>query len=281
MEFFTLNNQTKMPMAGIGVFLMTPAQAEGAVLSALQDGVRLIDTANAYLNEKGVGRAIKKSDVNREEIFLVTKLWPTVYTDDHAVDETLKRLDTDYIDLLFLHQPAGDWKTGYKMMEKAYKEGKVKALGVSNFPQEWLQELLETAEIKPQMVQVEAHPYYPQDELMALLKEHGMGMMVWYPLGHGDKSLISEPVFTKLAQKYGKSNAQIILRWHTQLNHIVIPGSKNPEHIRENFDIFDFTLTDEEMAEIKTVNKNIRYYNATIEEAQKYANMALDFEAQE
>ncbi|MGX8680747.1 MAG: aldo/keto reductase, partial [bacterium] len=152
---------------------------------------------------------------------------------------------------------------------------------VSNFPQEWLQELLETAEIKPQMVQVEAHPYYPQDELMALLKEYGMGMMVWYPLGHGDKSLINEPVFTKLAQKYGKSNAQIILRWHTQLNHIVIPGSKNPEHIRENFDIFDFTLTDEEMAEIKTVNKNIRYYNATIEEAQKYANMALDFEAQE
>lgn len=281
MEYFTLNNQTKMPMAGIGVFLMTPAQAESAVLSALQDGVRLIDTANAYLNEKGVGRAIKKSDVNREEIFLVTKLWPTVYTDDHAVDETLKRLDTDYIDLLFLHQPAGGWKAGYKMMEKAYKEGKVKALGVSNFPQEWLQELLETAEIKPQMVQVEAHPYYPRDELMALLKEYGMGMMVWYPLGHGDKSLINEPVFTKLAQKYGKSNAQIILRWHTQLNHIVIPGSKNPEHIRENFDIFDFTLTDEEMAEIKTVNKNIRYYNATIEEAQKYANMALDFEAQE
>ncbi len=281
MEYLTLNNGNKMPMAGIGVFLLKPEETELSVLSALADGIRLIDTANAYMNEKAVGRAIAKSGVAREDIFLVTKLWPTVYTDENAVDETLARLGTDYVDLLFLHQPAGDWRTGYKMMEKAYKEGKVKALGLSNFPIEWLKEIIETAEIKPQMVQVEAHPYYPQTELKKVLAETGMGLMAWYPLGHGDKNLINEPVFTKLAEKYGKSNAQIILRWHVQSGNVIFPGSRNPAHIRDNFNIFDFTLTDEEMAEIAKVNKNVRYYNATIEEAQKYANMNMDFNAQE
>lgn len=281
MEYLTLNNGNKMPMAGIGVFLLKPEETELSVLSALADGIRLIDTANAYMNEKAVGRAMKKSGVAREDIFLVTKLWPTVYTDENAVDETLARLGTDYIDLLFLHQPAGDWRTGYKMMEKAYKEGKVKALGVSNFPIEWLKEIIETAEIKPQMVQVEAHPYFPQTELKKVLAETGMGLMAWYPLGHGDKNLINEPVFTKLAEKYGKSNAQIILRWHVQSGNVIFPGSRNPAHIRDNFNIFDFTLTDEEMAEIASVDKNLRYYNATIEEAQKYAKMNMDFNAQE
>ena len=281
MEYLTLNNGNKMPMAGIGVFLLKPEEIELSVLSALADGIRLIDTANAYRNEKAVGRAMKKSGVAREDIFLVTKLWPTVYTDENAVDETLARLGTDYVDLLFLHQPAGDWRTGYKMMEKAYKEGKVKALGVSNFPIEWLKEIIETAEIKPQMVQVEAHPYFPQTELKKVLAETGMGLMAWYPLGHGDKNLINEPVFTKLAEKYGKSNAQIILRWHVQSGNVIFPGSRNPAHIRDNFNIFDFSLTDEEMAEIARVDKNLRYYNATIEEAQKYATMNMDFNAQE
>ncbi|MBQ7993383.1 MAG: aldo/keto reductase [Solobacterium sp.] len=281
MEYLTLNNGNKMPMAGIGVFLLKPEETELSVLSALTDGIRLIDTANGYMNEKAVGRAIAKSGVAREDIFLVTKLWPTVYTDENAIDETLARLGTDYVDLLFLHQPAGDWRTGYKMMEKAYKEGKVKALGVSNFPEEWLKEIIETAEIKPQMVQVEAHPYFPQTELKKLLAETGMGLMAWYPLGHGDKNLINEPVFTKLAEKYGKSNAQIILRWHVQSGDVIFPGSRNPAHIRDNFNIFDFKLTDEEMAEIAKVDKNVRYYNATIEEAQKYAKMNMDFNAQE
>jgi len=281
MEYLTLNNGNKMPMAGIGVFLLKPEETELSVLSALTDGIRLIDTANGYMNEKAVGRAIAKSGVAREDIFLVTKLWPTVYTDENAIDETLARLGTDYVDLLFLHQPAGDWRTGYKMMEKAYKEGKVKALGVSNFPEEWLKEIIETAEIKPQMVQVEAHPYFPQTELKKLLAETGMGLMAWYPLGHGDKNLINEPVFTKLAEKYGKSNAQIILRWHVQSGDVIFPGSRNPAHIRDNFNIFDFKLTDEEMAEIAKLDKNVRYYNATIEEAQKYAKMNMDFNAQE
>lgn len=275
MEYFTLNNGIKMPMAGIGVFMMSPAEAESAVESALKSGVRLIDTANGYMNESGTGRGIKKSGVAREDIFLVTKLWPTVYEKDTAVDETLKRLDTDYVDLLFLHQPTANWREGYKQIEKAYKAGKVKAIGLSNFPDELLCEAIDTMEIKPQVVQVEAHPYFPQTELKKILAETGMGLMAWYPLGHGDKTLIEQPVFAELGKKYGKTNAQIILRWHVQNGNIVIPGSKNPDHIRDNFDIFDFTLTDEDMAEVAKIDKGVRYYTATPEMAAAYQTMEL------
>lgn len=275
MEYFTLNNGIKMPMAGIGVFMMSPAEAETAVETALKSGVRLIDTANGYMNENGTGRGIKKSGVEREEIFLVTKLWPTVYEKETAVDETLKRLGTDYIDLLFLHQPTDNWREGYRQIEKAYKEGKVKAIGLSNFPDELLKEAIDTMEIKPQVVQVEAHPYFPQTELKKVLAQTGMGLMAWYPLGHGDKALIGEPMFGELAAKYGKSNAQIILHWHVQSGNIVIPGSKNPDHIRDNFDIFDFELTDEDMEKIAGVDKNVRYYTATPEMIAAYAAMEL------
>jgi len=275
MEYFTLSNGNKMPMAGIGVFMMSPAEAEAAVESALKSGVRLIDTANGYMNESGTGRGIKKSGVAREEIFLVTKLWPTVYEKETAIDETLARLGTDYIDLLFLHQPTDNWREGYRNIEKAYKEGKVKAIGLSNFPEDLLKEAVETMEIKPHVVQVEAHPYFPQTALKAFLAETGMGLMAWYPLGHGDKNLINEPVFAKLAAKYGKSNAQIILRWHVQSGNVVFPGSRNPEHIRDNFDIFDFALTGEEMAEIAKVDKGVRYYNGTPEMLAQYAKMEL------
>ena len=275
MEYFTLSNGNKMPMAGIGVFMMSPAEAEAAVESALKSGVRLIDTANGYMNESGTGRGIKKSGVAREEIFLVTKLWPTVYEKETAIDETLARLGTDYIDLLFLHQPTDNWREGYRNIEKAYKEGKVKAIGLSNFPEDLLQEAIDTMEIKPHVVQVEAHPYFPQTALKAFLAETGMGLMAWYPLGHGDKNLVGEPVFAKLAAKYGKSNAQIILRWHVQSGNVVFPGSRNPEHIRDNFDIFDFALTGEEMAEIAKVDKGVRYYNGTPEMLAQYAKMEL------
>ena len=275
MEYITLNNGIKMPMAGIGVFMMSPAEAESAVESALNSGVRLIDTANGYMNESGTGRGIKKSGVPREEIFLVTKLWPTVYEKETAVDETLKRLGTDYIDLLFLHQPTDNWREGYRNIEKAVKAGKVKAIGLSNFPDELLKEAIDTMELKPQVVQVEAHPYYPQTELKKILAETGMGLMAWYPLGHGDKNLREEPVFMELAKKYGKTNAQIILRWHIQSGNVVIPGSKNPDHIRDNFDIFDFVLSDEDMAQIARVNKNKRYYTATPDMLAAYATMEL------
>ena len=275
MEYFTLNNGIKMPMAGIGVFMLSPAEAEASVETALQCGVRLIDTANGYMNESGTGRGIKKSGVPREEIFLVTKLWPTVYEKETAVDETLQRLGTDYIDLLFLHQPTDNWREGYRQIEKAYKEGKVQAIGLSNFPDDLLKEAIDTMEIKPQVVQVEAHPYFPQTELKKVLAQTGMGLMAWYPLGHGDKALIGEPVFGELAEKYGKSNAQIILRWHVQSGNIVIPGSKNPDHIRDNFDIFDFEFTSEDMEKIAEVDKNVRYYTATPEAIAAYATMEL------
>ena len=275
MEYFKLNNGIEMPMAGIGTFMMSPADAEAAVESALRSGVRLIDTANGYMNESGTGRGIKKSGVAREEIFLVSKLWPTVYAKETAIDETLARLGTDYVDLLFLHQPTGNWREGYRNIEKAYKEGKVKAIGLSNFPKELICEAIETMEIKPHVVQVEAHPYYPQTELKKFLAETGMGLMAWFPLGHGDKNLVNEPVFTELAAKYGKSNAQIILRWHIQSGDIIFPGSRNPAHIRDNFDIFDFALTDEEMAAIAKVDKGVRYYHDSPELLAQYATMEL------
>lgn len=281
MEYMKMNNGLHIPVNGIGTFLLKPEEAETAVLSALQNGVRLIDTANAYMNEKAVGRAIWKSGIDRKEIFLVSKLWPTVYEDENAVEETLKRLDTDYVDLLFLHQPAGNWKKGYAIIEKAYKEGKVKAIGLSNFPKEYVQEIVDTAEIIPQMVQVETHPYYPQTDLKQYLSRYGIGLMAWYPLGHGDRSLMGELIINEMGKKYQKSNAQILLRWHVQSGNVVIPGSKNPSHIRDNFDIFDFALNEEEMQKIAALDKNERYYNATVQDAQKYATMYMDFNAQQ
>lgn len=255
--------------------MLSPAEAEASVESAVRSGVRLIDTANGYMNESGTGRGIKKSGVAREDIFLVTKLWPTVYEKETAIEETLRRLDTDYIDLLFLHQPTDNWREGYQNIEKAVKAGKVKAIGLSNFPEDLLQEAIDTMEIKPQVVQVEAHPYFPQTTLKKKLAETAMGLMAWYPLGHGDKNLVNEPVFTELAAKYGKTNAQIILRWHIQSGNVVIPGSKNPDHIRDNFDIFDFTLSDEDMAAIAKVDRGVRYYTATPELLAAYASMEL------
>ena len=273
MEYVTLNNGIKMPMAGIGTFLLTPDEAEASVLNALACGYRLIDTANAYVNEKAVGRAMKKSGVSREEIFLETKLWPAFYEQSDAVEKTLERLDTDYIDLLLIHQPAGNYIAGYKLMEKAYKEGKVKAIGLSNFSQSQIREILDICEVKPVVLQTEVHPYYQEKKLKDYLKKEGIVIQAWYPLGHGDKALLEEPLFQELGKKYGKSCAQIILRWHIQAGNIVIPGSKSPAHIQDNFDLFDFSLTAWEMAQISIMDKNVRYYTSTPELLQRYAAM--------
>ena len=240
MEYTTLNNGIKMPMAGIGTFLLSPDEAENSVLSALKEGYRLIDTANAYMNEKAVGRAIKKSGVPRKDIFLETKLWPSFYENEDAVEKTLERLDTDYIDLLLIHQPAGNYIAGYRLMEKAYKEGKVKAIGLSNFTKEGVQEILGICEVKPTVLQTEVHPYDQKKELKEFLAKEGIKIQAWYPLGHGDAGLMKEPAFVADGSKYKKSTAQIILRWHIQDGNIVIPGSKNPEHIKANLDLFDF-----------------------------------------
>ena len=269
MEFATLNNGVKMPMTGIGTFLLTPDEAEASVLSALQCGYRLIDTANAYVNEKAVGRGMKKSGLKREDIFLETKIWPAFYEQADAVEKTLERLDTDYIDLLLIHQPAGNYVAGYRQMEKAYKEGKVRAIGLSNFNEAQIREILSLCEVKPTVLQTEVHPYSQEKALKKYLDGEGIVIQAWYPLGHGDKTLIQEPLFAELGKKYGKTSAQIILRWHIQDGNIVIPGSKNPAHIRDNFDLFDFSLSDAEMAEIAKLDKQKRYYVSIIKKEGK------------
>ena len=263
MEYIVLNNGINCPVVGIGTFMLSPKDAENSVREALKMGYRLIDTANAYVNERAVGRGMRDSGVKREEIFLSTKLWPSEYENEHAVDETLERLGVDYVDLLYIHQPAGNWLAGYRQLEKAYREGKAKAIGISNFEGKYMAELETKWEIVPQFIQVEAHPYYTQDELRKTLDKYGIRLMSWYPLGHGDKTLLREPVFEALGKKYSKTPAQIILRWHTQMGFVVIPGSRNVAHIRDNLDVLDFTLTDAEMAEIAALDKGVRYYNRT------------------
>ena len=280
MEYVTLNNGIKMPMAGIGTFLLSPDEAEASVLAALEYGYRLIDTANAYMNEKAVGRAMKHSGVAREDIFLETKIWPCFYEENDAIDKTLERLDTDYIDLLLIHQPEGNYVAGYRQMEKAYKEGKVKAIGLSNFNEDQIKEILNICEVKPQILQTEVHPYSQEKALKAFLDKEGIVIQAWYPLGHGDKTLIEEPLFAEFGTKYGKSSAQIILRWHIQDGNIVIPGSKNPDHIKDNFDIFDFALTDVEMEQIAAMDKQKRYYTSTPELLEKYVTMVPDVDGQ-
>ena len=282
MEYVTLSNGVKAPVLGIGTFMISPEDTVNSVYSAIKLGYRLIDTANAYMNEESVGKAVQRAIdeglVTREELFISTKLWPTLYENDAAVENTLNRLGMDYVDLLFIHQPAGNYMAGYRQLEKAYKEGKAKSLGISNFYGEKLETLLSESEIKPHVMQLEAHPYCTEKEARDGVAEYGTVLMGWYPLGHGDPGLVKEEIFTKLADKYRKSNAQIVLRWATQMNFITIPGSKNPDHIRDNGDIFDFALTDEEMAEIAKLDGTKKYYNATDDEVEKYAGMHLPFE---
>ena len=193
MKYVILNNGIKMPTLGIGTFLISPPDAFNGVKEALKMGYRHIDTANMYGNERAVGRAIKESGVPRNEIFLATKIWPTEYHNPNNVEETLERLGVDYVDLLYVHQPAGDWKACYKMIEKAYKEGKTKAIGISNMEGHWLDELYSFCEIKPQVIQVECHPYFPQTELREQIKKDDIKIVSWFPLGHGDPSLSFSP----------------------------------------------------------------------------------------
>lgn len=277
---FTLSNGIKMPAVGIGTFLMTPKQAEEAVFTALTNGYRMIDTANAYMNERAVGRGMKRSGIAREDIFLSTKIWASEYEEENAVEKSLELLDVDYIDLLYIHQPSGNYMAGYRLLEKAYKEGKIKAIGISNFHDEKLEHLLTECEIKPHVIQLEEHPYFSDTKTLNMVKPYGVKLMAWYPLGHGDKALLEEPLFTALAEKYNKTTAQIILRWHVQNGTAVIPGSTNPVHIKENADIFDFSLTEAEMQQINSLNKNVRYYNSTPEMEEKYAAYAIDLDSQ-
>ena len=275
-----LNNGIEMPPVGIGTFLLSPQDAENSVKEALKMGYRMIDTANCYVNERAVGRGMKQSGVKREEIFLSTKLWPTEYENPNAVEETLERLGTDYIDLLFLHQPTKNWREGYRQLIKAYKQGKIKAIGVSNFEGKYIEEVLSEFDVKPQVIQVECHPFFPQEELRKITEKEDIKIMSWYPLGGKGMTaeLLDSPIVTKIAAKHGKSPAQVVLKWHTQMGFIVIPGSKNAEHIKDNIDIFDFTLSDEDMKEMEKLNKGERRYTRTEEALDGFMNWKPTYE---
>ena len=254
MEFVTLNNGVEMPLEGFGVFRVPdPAQCEQAVLDAIASGYRLIDTAAAYMNEEAVGKAIAKCGVPREELFITTKLWvqDASYEGAKAALETsLKKLGLSYIDLYLIHQPMGDYIGAYRAMEEAYKEGKLKAIGVCNFYPNRLADLCETVEVIPAVNQVELHPFFQQENALALMKEYGVVPEAWGPFAEGKHGIFTHPVLTAIGQKYGKTAAQAALRWNVQRGVVVIPKSVHKERMEQNFDIWDFALSDGDMAEI-------------------------------
>ncbi len=265
MNILKLNNGYAIPQLGSGVFMIADhEECKTSVKTALDNGYRLIDTAQFYKNEKAVGEAIKESGIPREEIFLTTKIWPNNYGYEkakRAIQASLDTLGVDYIDLMLLHQQLEDYIGAWKALEEAVGEGKIRSIGVSNFKISTMQKLLAVAKIKPVVDQVECHPYFQQKELREFLKENSILLEAWYPIGHGDKKMLGEPVLREIAAAHGKSIVQAILRWHIQVGNIAIPKSTNPAHIKSNLDIFDFTLSPEEMEKISALDKNRGYYN--------------------
>ncbi len=270
--YLELNSKYKIPQYGFGVYEIKGDEAtEKACLSAFEIGIRHIDTAHAYENERGVGEAIKKSGIPRSELFITSKLWVSDYGEGitlNAIDKMLERLGLKYIDLLLLHQQVGDYVAAYKEMEKAVEQGKVKSIGLSNFDEN-LDEILKICKIKPAVLQVECHPYWDQEDLKKRVEKYGTLIESWYPIGHGDKSLIDNEVFTKIGQKYKKTNVQVILRWHIQKGNIIFPKSTNPLHIKENSEIFDFKLTEDEMEEINKMGKTKRFFTMPLEQQEQ------------
>lgn len=254
MEFVTLSNGVKMPLEGFGVFQVSdPAVCEQAVLDAIESGCRLIDTAAAYMNEEAVGKAAAKCGVPREELFITTKLWvqDAGYEQAKAAFQTsLDKLGLDYLDLYLIHQPMGDYYGAWRAMEELYKAGRVKAIGVCNFYPHVLADFCETAEVRPMVNQVELHPFFQQEDALALMREYGVVPEAWGPFAEGKHGIFTHPVLTAIAQKYGKSAAQAVLRWNVQRGVVVIPKSVHKNRMEQNMDIWDFTLSDEDMAEI-------------------------------
>ncbi len=257
MKTIKLNNGIEMPQIGYGVYQVSPDECERCVSDALKTGYRMIDTAQAYHNEEGVGRAVKNSGINRSDIFIVSKVWISNYGYEKAkasIDESLRKLQTDYIDLMLLHQPFCDRYGAYRALEDAYREGKLRAIGVSNFYPDHFIDLASNVDIVPAVNQVETHVFNQQTETQKIMEEFGTHIMSWGPLAEGRNNLFSNETLTKTGNSHGKSVAQIALRWLIQRGVIIIPKSVHIERMEQNLDIFDFELTDEEMAEIATLD---------------------------
>lgn len=260
MEYVTLNNGVKMPIVGFGVFMLQGKECENAVTEAIQSGYRLIDTAQAYYNEEAVGNAIAKSGVARKELFITTKVWLTEHDYDKArasVLESMRKLQTDYLDLVLIHQALGNYYAAYHAQEDLYKEGKLRAIGISNFSAERMADITEFTEVKPAVNQVETHPYFQQEFLHSWIQRLGIQHEAWGPLGECRLiQLLRTPLLIEIAKRHNKTVAQVMLRWNVQRGIVVIPKTSHVERMKENIDIFDFQLSDEEMKAITTLDED-------------------------
>ena len=258
MEYVTLTNGVKMPQLGYGVYQVTREECERCVSDALSAGYRHVDTAQSYFNEEEVGNAIKKSGIPREELFVTTKVWIEHYGEKEcrkSVLESMRKLQMDYIDLVLLHQPFADYYGAWRALEGLYAEGKLRAIGVSNFAPDRLVDLCSFSRIRPMVNQVETHPHDQQKTAHEWMKKYGVAHEAWAPFGEGRGGLFTDPVLAKIGEKYGKTTAQVMLRWHLQRGVIVIPKSTHKERMEENFNVFDFTLSDEDMKAIAALDK--------------------------
>ncbi len=272
-----LNNGILMPQFGLGTFLQpSDSVCEQSCLTALKAGYRHIDTAHAYDDERGVGRAVKNSGIPREEIWITSKIWPTEYGEGktmEAIDKMLERMQLDYIDLLYVHQPVGDFVGAWRDMEKAVAMGKVRTLGISNFDasDEVFNKIMSESRVKPAVLQIECHPYAQRLAMREKVKPYGIQVECWFPLGGAmsNGALFKDPTIVAIAEAHGKTPAQIILRWHIQEGFSVIPGASNPDYIKENIQIFDFELSDEEMAQMRALNKEERFFKMSSNDAER------------
>lgn len=258
MEYVTLNNGVNMPILGYGVYQVTKEECEHCVMDALKVGYRLIDTAQSYFNEEQVGNAIRKSGIPRKDIFLTTKVWIEHYGYENtkaSVMESMRKLQTDYLDLCLLHQPFSDAYGAYRALEDLYEEGKIRAIGISNFYVDRMVDFASFHRIKPMLNQVETHIFNQQKEAKKWADKYGIQLEAWAPFGEGRKGTFDHPVLAKIAKKYGKTTAQVMLRWNIQRGVVVIPKSTHRERMEENFNVFDFTLSGEDMARIAELDK--------------------------
>ena len=258
MDYVTLRNGVQMPQEGFGVFqIRSLDECKRVVLDAIDTGCRLIDTAESYGNEAAVGKAIARSGVPREELFISTKLWVTNTSYEGAkaaIKRSMENLGVDYLDLYLIHQAMGDYIGAWRAMTEAYKEGKIRAIGVCNFYPHRLADFCETVDELPMINQVELHPFFQQESALSLMREYGVQPMAWAPFAEGKHGIFTHPVLTKIGEKYGKGAGQVALRWNMQRGVVVIPKSTHRERIKQNLDVFDFSLTDEEMQEIAALD---------------------------